>query len=115
MIVLARRVAGRFGAQFARHAQMQSQPAVPGKPEKHLFAVRFRTQQNRSRQGPPQSLRVGAAQQARVRVQFDGENLLPPSALPLLAIKFHFGQFRHGGNVKTTPCPGNAHPARQQQ
>src|SRR5580765_3085851 len=106
MVMFARRERGRFSAQIARHAEMQPEPALPGKAEEHLFAMRFRAAERCAGQGRPERREVEAAKNPFVTVQFDAKDFLTHAGVPPPAMMFHFGEFRHGRNIADAyRCP----------
>ena len=77
VIIFARRQIGRRGQKLPGHAEVNAQPQMPRKSKQHLFAAGFRFEQGRARKFRRQGAGIG------------------DSAVPLSAVKLHFGQFGH--------------------
>jgi len=95
MIMRGRFVVGFFRAQLAGHSQVQAEPKVIRKSEQHLFAMRLGACQRGSWKRPPQKADIRPAKDPCLGVQFYSEDFVPCSGVPLFAIVFDFGKFRH--------------------
>ena len=97
MVVFARRVVWLIlAAEFAAHPEVDTEPEVPGKLKKHLFATGlggkklFAGQERLDRSG------IRVAEDADFRsCKVHAENNLANSWIPLAATVFNFGKFGH--------------------
>src|SRR6266581_2608936 len=94
----------RFNTDFARHAEMNSEPAVARKLKQHSFAADARIQQLFADKAFLKRARVRSAKNAVPRMQADIDNLVPTSRIPLLTIPFDLRQLRHGGEYVAQSC-----------
>ncbi len=83
-------------SQLAGHSQVQTEPAIFCEMKKHLFSVSAGFDQRCAEESSREQFRIGSAENSFVGVQLDGNDFLFQAGVPLLAIKFHFGQFGHG-------------------
>jgi hypothetical protein len=95
VIVLLRAKPGRFRAQFAAHAEMDPNPIPTRKLEEHLLAPSARAQIPASRYVFHDLPRIAPAKNPLPGMELHRQNLLAEAGVPLLAKKFHLGQFGH--------------------
>ncbi|MEY2485008.1 MAG: hypothetical protein QOH39_656 [Verrucomicrobiota bacterium] len=85
---------------FAGHAEMQTEQIVAGEFEEDLFAAGGRPQQSVTDNLTSESACICLAKDAFLRVKPDINDPLSEAWVPLFAIPFDLGQFRHGRRVK---------------
>ena len=95
MVMPARPKIWRFDPQLAGHPQVNAEPKVFRETEKHLLAVRGRIAQRRPGKRPLHYLNGGISKSPSLGVEMNLKDLVPQTAIPLFAIKFDLGQFRH--------------------
>jgi hypothetical protein len=84
-----------LGAQLPGHAEVDADPIAAGELEQHLFSPRERADETPPRHLTSERSRIGAAEDAFPGMELDGQDLLPEAWVPLSAIIFDFGEFRH--------------------
>src|SRR5580765_2523344 len=95
MIVPGGAKARFFHAQFSSHAQVQAEPGVIRKSEGHLFSMTLRMTENGARQSLLDGEGLRTPKDSFGRVRMDRHDASAKSAIPLAAVIFNFGQFRH--------------------
>ena len=95
VVMLLRAEGGRFDAQRAAHAKMQSEPVAARKTKEHLLPARDRFRQAGAGEMCTQGARVAAAKDPFPRVQFHRQNFRAHPRIPLLPIEFDLREFRH--------------------
>ena len=96
VIVIAGDEGGGFVAEFAGHAEVESEPGVLRETEEHLFAARFGGEKFCAGQKAEQGWEVVATKDSFVGVQVDFEDRVAEADIPAAAEVFYFGEFRHG-------------------
>ena len=102
VIVFTRSFLGAgLAAQFAAHAQMNAQPEVGRKVEKHLFAASLGIEQALTGQELPQEISISVAEHADFGASDEHfQHGMVQTGIPLAAAVFDFGEFRHGERGK---------------
>jgi hypothetical protein len=95
MIVPGRPKTGGFETQLPRHAEVNSEPALPREAEKHLLATRLRGKKSRAGEGGLELADSSEPKHSLPGMKHDRDNSMVDPRIPLLAIIFHFGQLRH--------------------
>ena len=95
MIMFSRHKFRTFTAEFTGHSKMDAEGGAI-EPEKHLFAMSFRGEQTRARQGGAQNLRVVSAKNPGLGMAFHPGDPVPQSGVPAFAEIFDFSELRHG-------------------
>lgn len=94
----------QFDVDFARHAEMNSQPVVARKSEQHSFAARCRYQQFVADKVLPERACVHPTENAIPPVHAKIANLIADAYVPLFAIPFDFGQLWHRADYVARSC-----------
>ncbi len=95
MIMLIRPERKRLAGQLAGHAEVDSQPRLAAKPKEHLLATRPGFSEWLAEQRSGDLVSVNASKNPRLGVQLHAGNALTQPGVPLFAIVFDLGKFRH--------------------
>ena len=98
MVVFARKIIRLILAtEFTAHAEVNSEPEVSGKLEKHLFAAGLGGKKLFAGQEGLEGNGIRVAEDADLRsCKVDAKNGLSNPRVPLAAAVFDFGKFGHG-------------------
>jgi hypothetical protein len=96
VVLFAQREIRGLHRQFARHAEVDTEPGIAAKAEEHLFCRGGRGKQRGAGETVFEQGAVAAAKNRRGRVKEHALDFLLQAWIPALADEFNFGEFGHG-------------------
>ena len=95
VIMFARPEIARCDMRLARHAEMDAEPVIAGKLERHLFSKPCRSQKLFADEFLKRAS-ASAAKHVFAFVEANIDNFIAAAGVPLFAIPVDFGQLGHG-------------------
>ena|GEM_PF-2458624 len=90
--------AGCLQPQASAHAEVEADPVLSGKNEKHLFAACFRAEEFLPDEPALKQARIDTPENTFVAVQLHRDHPSPDPGIPSFAKKFHLGELGHAGD-----------------